>query len=164
MSLPLILKLLHVFAAIWLITGLIGRNLVLSMAGRSTSVQQLQAMLPIGTIFEKRMVIPGSTAVLLAGLITAWAQGWPILGFLQGGASNWVLVSLFLFLTIFPLIRFVFLPRAKIFEAALKESAARDAITPELTAALHDPAVRAGHLYEIVLLVVIVSLMVLKPF
>ena len=84
------------------------------MAGRSTSVQQLQAMLPIGTIFEKRMVIPGSTAVLLAGLITAWAQGWPILGFLQGGASNWVLVSLFLSLTISPLIRFVFLPRAKI--------------------------------------------------
>ena len=164
MSIPLILKLLHVFAAIWLITGLIGRNLVLSRAARSANLQEIRTLLPISAVFEKRMVLPGSTAVLLAGLVTAWAQGWPILGFLQGGASNWVLVSLLIFLTIIPVIRFVFVPRGKRFEAALKDAEARNTITPELLSAFHDPAVRAGHRYEIVMMVVIVALMVLKPF
>ena len=164
MSLPLILKLLHIFTAIWLVTGIIGRYMVLSRVSNSPSIREIQTLLPIATIFEERMVIPGSTAVFLAGLVTAWAQGWPILGFLQGGASNWVLVSLLLFITIFPIIIFIFVPRGKIFEAALKDAVARDSITPELKAALDDPAVRAGHYYEIVLMLVIVTLMVLKPF
>ena len=33
-------------------------------------------------------------AVRVAGLIAAWARGWPILGFLQGADVNWVLDSL----------------------------------------------------------------------
>jgi hypothetical protein len=110
------------------------------------------------------MVLPGSFAVLTAGLATAWVQGWPILGFLQGGSSNWVLVSLILFLTIIPVIRFIFLPRGKRFEAAFDQAQAQNRVTPELTTAFNDPLVRAGHIYEMALLGLVTALMVLKPF
>ena len=40
------------------------------------------------------MVVGGSIAVLVFGLTTAWLQSLPIHGSLQGGAMNWILVSL----------------------------------------------------------------------
>jgi hypothetical protein len=164
MNLALILKLLHIATAFWLITGIVGRNIVLSRAGNSTEIQTVRALLPVAAVFERGMVLPGSSAVMLAGLLAAWAGGWPILGFLQGGEANWVLVSILLLLTLFPVIRFVFLPRGKVFEQALEAAVAQGQVTPQLTAAFRDPLVRAGHIYEVVILAVIVILMVLKPF
>jgi hypothetical protein len=164
MSLALFLKFLHVAAAMWLITGLIGRAVVLARAGRSSDIHEVVTLLPLSSIFEKSMVIPGSSAVLIAGLVTAWAEGWPILGFIQGGSVNWVLAALLLYLTIFPVIRFVFIPRGKVFEAAFQGAVKQGRVTPELSTAFNDPAVRAAHTYELVLMAVIVALMVLKPF
>ena len=40
----------------------------------------------------------------------------------------------------------------------------RGEVTPELSAALRDPAVAAARAYEIVTLAVIITLMVTKPF
>jgi hypothetical protein len=162
--LALVLKALHVFAAMWLVAGLIGRYVALSKAEQSRDIHAIRSILPVAGVFENSMVIPGSTAVLVAGLLTAWTKGWPVLGFIQGGASNWVLVSLVLFLTLFPLIVFVFVPRGKVFERAMKEAVAQERVTPELAAAFGDPAVRAGHYYELSVMAVIVALMVLKPF
>jgi hypothetical protein len=110
------------------------------------------------------MVIPGSSAVVLAGIFTTFAQGWPLFGFLQHGASNWVFVSLVLFLTIIPIIIFIFLPRGKVFQAALDRAAVEKAVTAELKAAFRDPVVRAAHYYELGVIVVIIWLMVVKPF
>lgn len=164
MNLANILKLLHIFAAIWLIIGVVGRYVAMQKAEQSTDMGAVRALLSVAGVFERGFAIPGSLAVLVAGLVTAWAQGWPILGFLQGGSSNWVLVSLVLFLTLFPLIRFVFLPRGKVFEAAYNQAVAQDNVTPELSAAFRDPVVRAAHMYEFGITAVIVALMVLKPF
>ncbi len=164
MSLAAFLKFLHVAAAMWMVTGLIGRGLVVSRARRSRDIHEVRTLLPLSTVFEKSMVIPGSSAVFLAGLVTAWAEGWPILGFIQGGSTNWVLAALLLYLTIIPVIAFVFTPRGKVFEAAFHEAVKQERITPELSAAFNDPTVRAAHTYEMVLIVVIVALMVLKPF
>jgi hypothetical protein len=162
--LGLVLKTLHVLTAMWMIAGGVGRFVALSKAERSTDIRSVRAILSVAGVFENAMVIPGSTAVLLAGLVTAWAQGRPILGFIQGGSSNWMLVSLLLFLTVIPVIVFVFIPRGRLFERALNEAVAQDRVTPELTAAFRDPLVRAGHYYELVLFALIVALMVLKPF
>ncbi len=164
MDLATILKLLHVFTAFWMIGGIVGRQVVLGRAGQSRDIREVSMLLPVSAVFEKKMVIPGYSAVMIAGLITAWVQGWPILGFIQGGRSNWVLVSLLLFLSINPVIFLVFVPKGKLFDKAFQDAAARDTVTPELSAAFHDPAVRAGHIYELAVIVVIVSLMVLKPF
>jgi hypothetical protein len=164
MNIGLVLKLLHVGAAFWLIAGIIGRTVVMSRAQNSTDFLTVRSLMPLAAVFERRMVIPGSSAVLVAGLLTAWVQHWPILGFLQGRGPNWVLVSLVLMLTLFPVISFIFLPRGKVFEKAFEEAAAQDQVTLELSAAFRDPIIRAAHVYELVVLVVIVALMVLKPF
>lgn len=164
MNTALFLKLLHVLAAFWLVTGLLGRYVTLYKAEQSTKIEAVLSLLPVGAVFERAMVIPGSFAVFVAGLATAWAQGWPILGFLQGGASNWVLASLVLFLTLIPVIMFVFVPRGKVFETALNDAVAKELVTPGLTAAFQDPLVRAAHIYELAVIAVITALMVLKPF
>jgi hypothetical protein len=164
MFLAAFLKFLHVAAAMWMVTGIIGRTVVLAKAGRSADIHEVRTLLPLSTIFEKSMVIPGSSAVLIAGLVTAWAEGWPVLGFIQGGSANWVLAALLLYLTTIPLIIFVFTPRGKVFEAAFQEAVKQERITSELSMAFNDPAVRAAHRYELAILVVIVALMVLKPF
>ncbi len=164
MSVSLLLKLLHIVAGFWMIAGLLGRTVTMYQAGRARDIQAVCALLPVAAIFERRMVIPGSNAVLLLGLITAWAQGWPILGFLQGAPTNWVLAALLLMLSIFPVIIFIFLPRAKRFERAFQGAVAQSQVTPALTAAFHDPLVRLGHWYEFIALAAIITLMVLKPF
>lgn len=156
--LVLILKMLHVFA------GLIGRYVALAKAEQATDLATLRAVLPVATVFEQRMVIPGFTAVLAAGLVTAWTEGWPVLGFIQGGRSNWLLVSLVLFLAINLLVVFVFVPRGKIFDRAMSEAIGQGWVTPALTAAFHDPVVRAAHYCELVVVALIIALMVLKPF
>lgn len=164
MAFSLFLKLIHVLAAVWMTTGIIGRYVAMQKAEESKNIHTVKALMSVAGVFERIMVIPGSFAVLVAGLITAWVQGWPILGFLQGGTVNWVLVSLILYLTLIPIIRFVFLPRGKVFEAALHDAIEKDQVTPELSQAFRDPIVRTAHYYEIAVVVIIFSLMVLKPF
>ena len=98
------------------------------------------------------------------GLLAAWRGGWPILGFLQGGSANWILVSLVLYLTLVPLILWVFLPRGRVFEGALRDALAEGRVTPALRAAFADPVVAAAHAWELIAIVLVIALMVTKPF
>ncbi len=164
MSIALVLKLVHILVAFWFIGGILGRNLAASQAASGRDVQQVVALGHLSQRFDRLMVIPGSSAVLILGVLTALAGGWPILGFLQGARSNWVLVSILLFLTTIPLAIFVLAPRSKIREKALEDALSQGKLTPELAAALSDRAVRAGRTYELVIIAVIVVLMVTKPF
>jgi len=109
-------------------------------------------------------VVQGSRLVLIFGLITAWLQGWPILGFLVGGSSNWVFVSLLLFGAITALVPTVFLPAGRAFDAALGAAVASGQVSPDLRHALDDRRVRLAHRFEAVAIFAIVVLMVLKPF
>ena len=163
MSFALILKFLHIMSVLWMVSGGLGRNITQRKASQSQDIHTTAALVQLMGFFDQRMVIPGSSAVFLLGLLTAWVQGWPILGFLQGGAVNWVLVSILIYLSIMVFVVRVFLPRGKLFEAALQEAVAQGQVTPRLTAAFNDRAVAAGHTYELVALVVIVYLMVAKP-
>jgi hypothetical protein len=85
---------------------------------------------------------------LLFGLLTAWTLGIPLLGFLQGAQSNWLLGSLLLYLGTILLVPFIFIPRVKLFAAALEEASAQGTVTNGLQAAFADPAARAAHIYE----------------
>jgi hypothetical protein len=105
----------------------------------------------------------GWIVVLIFGLLTVWFK-WPIL--VSGGAqTNWLLVSLILFVggqaAIGPL---RLIPRRHQRTQALEGALARGAITPELTASLNDQVVNTFRKVELVILVVIVILMVTKPF
>ena len=155
---------IHVLFVFWLVAGIVGRDTCYRQAERATDLSALRTMVELGSRFELTMVRPATFAVLVAGLIAAWARGWPILGFLQGGASNWVLAALLIYLSIVPVIVFVFIPRGKIYRQLLTAATAEGAITPALRAALADPAVHAARSYEIVMVAVLTWLMVSRPF
>jgi uncharacterized membrane protein len=162
--LNLALLVAHVASAIGLIIGIVGRNILLGYARRAGDIVTLSRRIHICGYFERLLVIPGSQVILVTGLALAWMRGWPILGILQGGKVNWVLVALMLYLSTIPLVVWVFLPRGKIFEAALADARARGAITAELSRAMRDRAVELAHNVEYVLVAAVMYLMLVKPF
>ncbi|HVG45554.1 MAG TPA: DUF2269 family protein [Longimicrobium sp.] len=164
MSLPILLELVHVFSVFWFLGGLLGRAVALSQARRATELRDLEAIMRVSSVFELRMVRPGSMVLLAAGLLTAVLKGWPVLGPLRGTPPYWVFASLVLFLSAFTLIPLVFLPRGKVYRAALDDAREQGTVTPRLTAALGDRAVAMGHAWEWIVIVLITVLMVAKPF
>ena len=163
MTLFTLFKLIHVASAIGFAAGLIGRWYALSAASRAPDVKLTRAFADLGGRFENAMVIPGSTAVLVSGIVTALAGGVPLLGPVQGG-SSWLFVALLIFIAIMVLVPTVFLPRGKVFGAALADATARDEVTPGLRAAFADRVVVRSHWAELVGVGAILVLMVLKPF
>src|SRR5829696_1986376 len=146
------LRLIHALTGILLVAGLLGRWVVLSQAEHAAHTEELttvQGLLRASSVFE-RIVIPASVAVLVLGLLTAWSYGYPLFGSLQGRGGNWLPVSLLLYLSMFPLVPLVFLPKGRRFGAALDEALSLGRVTPTLVAAFGDPLTRAAHLYEFV--------------
>jgi hypothetical protein len=156
---PDLAKLIHVLVAFGFITGLLGRWILLANAAKADDVETAYRLSQAAAPFE-RLVITGGNLVLPAGLLTAWAQGYPWLGL----TTLWMLVSVFILLSVIPLVPLVFLPRGKVFEAAMASARAAGTVTPELRAAFRDPAVAFAHRYELGAVTVVVALMVLKPF
>ena len=72
--------LLHVAVAFWFVAGLLGRNITMAKARTATDIGTLEELVDLSGRFERLMVIPGSFAVLVAGLLAAWAQGQPLAG------------------------------------------------------------------------------------
>ncbi len=92
--------------------------------------------------------------------MTAWAQGYEWLGLTTG----WMLLTVLLIIPILVFIPTIFLPRGRVFEAEMAAARAAGEVTPGLRAAWADPAVAMARRYELGAMVIIVALMVLKPF
>jgi hypothetical protein len=163
MAVALGFKLLHVLVAFWMTAGLVGRGVAQLRAEHNADVRSLQLLVELIGRFDRLMVIPGSSLVFILGLLTAWAQGLPILGFLQGARTNWLLISLVLWIGVFVLVPTVFIPRGKVFGALFEEAIKADRVTDRLSAALRSTVIRLAHIYEIAALLVIIFLMVTKP-
>ncbi len=154
------LVLLHVLTAFWFVAGLAGRDITLEKARKTKNIGVVAELAELAGRFDRLMVVPGSIAVLVLGLLTVWAQGRP----LTGSGNWWLLISLLLYLSLLPLIPLVFIPRGRIFEDALTEAVGRGEVTSALTAAFEDKAVRATRLYERFMVAAVIVLMVTKPF
>ena len=142
-----------------LVSGLMGRWILLTRAARSDDVETAYSLSKAAGPFERMVQIAGS-AILWAGLLTAWAQGYPWLGL----TTAWMLLSTVILLTTLPFIPLVFIPRGRIFEAAMEAARERGVVTPELRAAWRDPAVAFARRYELAAVAIVIVLMVLKPF
>jgi uncharacterized membrane protein len=164
MSLFLWMRFLHVASAMWFIGGILARQIVRAYAKRTDNVQRFATLSEAAGRIESTMVIPGNFAVIVFGVVLAWMIKAPILGFLQGASQNWLLVSNLLLVIGFLNVPLIFLPRGKKFGVALEDALGRGQMTPELRLHLADPVVRLAHAYELVSMVVIVYLMVFKPF
>jgi hypothetical protein len=152
--------LLHVAVAFWFVAGLVGRNLTLARARASDLLGSAAALVELAGRFERLMVIPGSFAVLVLGLLAAWATDRPF----TGPGNGWLLASLLLYVPLFAMVPLVFLPRGRVFDRALADARRQDAVTPDLARAFRDPVVAAARGLELVVVVVILTLMVVKPF
>jgi hypothetical protein len=158
-----LLKLAHALLGVWFVGALAGRWVALGAAARATDIKALRGMLTVSGRFERQvMIVP--FFVLILGIATAVAQGRPFLGPLQGAPVDWLFASLIVFLSPLPLIPLVFLPRGKAFEAALLDAEAQGAVTDRLRSAFRDPVVFAAHVYELGATVVVLILMIAKPF
>ena len=158
-SLATFVVFLHVVTAFLLVAGLVGRAIVLGRARRSADLPEIDVLLPVADRFEK-IVIPNSGVILVLGLLAMWAQHRPL--FEDG--SYWLPASLVLYLSLILLVPLIFLPRGRVFEAALDDARQRGSVTPALTAAFHDPRVAFARNHEIVVVAIVIALMVLKPF
>jgi Predicted integral membrane protein (DUF2269) len=87
-----------------------------------------------------------------------------VLGPLRGQPPYWVFASLVLFLSAFALVPLVFIPRGKLYRAALDDARAQGIVTPRLTTAMADRAVALGHAWEWIAIALVTILMVTKPF
>jgi hypothetical protein len=151
--------LLHVASAFLFVAGLTGRDVTLARARRAPTAALVREFAELAGRFERLMLIPGSMLVLVLGLVTAWVQGRPF----TGTGNWWLLAALVIYLSTFPLVPLVFLPRGKVFERVLEE-AGDGPITPALAAALSDRAVALARTYERIVVVVVIVLMVTRPF
>jgi uncharacterized membrane protein len=161
---PLLLKLLHVLAAIVLFCGVAGRWVTFQRARRSGQLHAVLGLLEASEVFERRMVIPASMVVLVFGLAAALYSGWPLFGFLQGARDNWLLVSLVLYVVGLPAVPLYLIPARRRRAAAMQAALAAGSMTAELRAALTDRGVIGFRIAEMAGLVVITVLMVTKPF
>jgi hypothetical protein len=157
--LALILKLGHVLLAFAMVTGLVGRWILLTRGARTDDVERAHLLSEAAAPFE-RIVQVVSPIVVIFGLFTAWAQDYPWLGLTTG----WMLLTVVLIIPILALIPTVFVPRGRVFEAAMAEAREAGTVTAALRDAWSDPAVAMARRYELGAMVVIVALMVLKPF
>src|SRR5215208_6613096 len=115
------LRLVHAVVGILLVAGLLGRWVALhhaERAARAGDLSAVRALLSVSNVFERTVIIT-SQLVFILGLLTAWSVGYPLLGFLQGGSTNWLLTSLVLYIGAILLVPTVFLPRGRIFGAAI---------------------------------------------
>jgi len=153
----------HALAGAVLLGGLIGRWILLGLAQRAETLPSMRTLASAAKPFE-RIVILVPNAVVVLGIILVAIQGRPFLGPLQGAPVDWMFVSIVLFFSVPILVPTVFIPRGRIFEAALANATERDEVTPELMAAWRDPVTRAARVYELTAVSVVFVLMVAKPF
>jgi len=157
------LKLVHALVGVLFVAGLIGRWITLGYAARITELGSFRLVLALSARFE-RIVIGTSLFVLMLGLLTAVAQGRPFLGPIQGAPVDWLFASLVLYLSVSFLVPMVFLPRRRDFDEALQEAVRQGEMTERLRATFRDPVVFAGRAYELGAMVIVLILMIAKPF
>jgi len=155
---------LHVLAAFAFIGGLVGRDIILCQAARASEAQQAGALATAAQVFDRFLVIPGSFAVLGFGVFATWMRHISPLGFFQGAQTNWLLISLLLYLSIAALVPTIFLPKGKVFEKELEVALAQQRMTPGLRASFDDRAVAFARRYELIAVTLIIVLMVARPF
>jgi len=160
----LIIRFLHIFSSIVFIGGILARQVIRSQGKKSGDINTLVAYFSAAGKIESLMVIPGNFATILFGVIFAVMIKAPIFGFLQGADKNWLLLTNVLLVLGSLNVPLVFLPRGKMYEKLLADAIQKGEVTLELKTHLDDKLVKAAHQFEILMLVVIVLLMVFKPF
>jgi uncharacterized membrane protein len=160
----LVVRFLHIASAIVFIGGIVARQVVRALARRSGDVRTFADLNRAAGRIETTMVIPGNLAVIVVGVVLALMTGAPILGFLQGAGQNWLLVSNLLLVVGMLAVPLVFVPRGKQFDVVLQRALQQGEMTAELRAIFADPVTHWAHIAEQAVILIVLLLMVFKPF
>lgn len=159
----ILLKFIHILAAMLMVGGMFARQMVRTSAKNSSDVQTVGSLLRAAGNIDRRLVIPSSNLVILVGIILALLAGWPIFGFLQGASQNWLLISNILIVAILVVIFAVFVPGNRKLESLIQAAQEQGQVTAELRLAMDNQVMKWAHYFEEVAVIVIIALMVFKP-
>ena len=126
------LVLLHVFSAFWFVSGLVGTDVTLVAARRRTDIRSVKTLTEAAGIFDRFAVVPGPPVAVALGLLAMWGQGRS--PFEDG--NWWLTAALLLFASLVVLPPTLWIPRGRVFEAALEDAVQQGQVTPRLSAAL----------------------------
>lgn len=160
----LILRFLHIVSAMLFIGGVGARQVLRSFANTTNDVRTFIVLNQAGGRIENGMVMPGFLGVIVFGVLLALTTRTPMAGLLQGGSRNWLLVSLLLLVVDLLTIPVVNRQRGKQFDQMVQEAVTTGQMTPQLRAELTNTTIRWMYCTQLVVPVVIVLLMVFKPF
>jgi len=122
----------------------------------------LKALADVSGRLEDRMIAPGIIAVIVTGIAVAIAGGYSLFGPFSGGPW-WIFIALVI-MAIAVITTPMTLARDRAWGQALEESALAGAITDRLRPFLQRDAMIRRYAPDIVSVLVIVVLMVTKPF
>lgn len=164
MSITIVIVVVHVLSSIGMVTGIVGRELTRAQMRRTNALPTFLTLLELVSRFDNLLVRPFSMAIAASGILLAFLEGYPMLGFLQGGQVNWLLAANLLVLSMAALIVLVFIPRGKTFDQILADAQREGTITQALRSHDADPVQVWAHRWENVATLAILVLMIAKPF
>jgi len=151
-----------VLSAIWLLAGLLARPTLLAAARRAPDVRILKAITDVNGRLEDRMIALGFPAVIVTGVATAVAGDYSFFGPFSNGPW-WIFLSILIMALIV-----VGTPRMfahdRRWGQAIDDSARAGVITDQLRPFLERNAMIRRYAPDMVSVLVIVVLMVAKPF
>ena len=149
-------KLLHVLAAIALVSGGIMEAIIGPIAARATSMQEVRAYARLVYISENYLSLPAAVAIAVFGYLTADRIGYDFFN------TTWLLLGQIVFYTIAAIGLGVLRPAANRLYRLARE-APDGPVTPEVAAELAKPLPAIGGAATGLLFVAIIYLMVAKP-
>jgi uncharacterized membrane protein len=101
MNLYGLVKVLHILAVTAVIAGVVGRALIRARLLRLDDIHIVSEFMQLEGHFDEWLVVRGSIATRLPGLLLTWLGHWPLV---NAGVPTWTLVGAVLFLATIPLV------------------------------------------------------------
>ena len=147
----ILVRTLHILAAIWFCCGVAGYLATRLAMVRSEDVRGVSALVALMGKFRNLMIRPGGGLLLIFGLVTAYYEAWP----------EFSIHALMLLIIFIPFMGMMATGSHKI-EAAAGEALKSDSVTPELKAAMRARKLLIGEYATAVITLLFLLIMLLK--
>ena len=148
----LLVRTLHILAAIWFVAGVAGYFMTRRAALRADDVKAVDAVVKLMSRFKNLMIRPGGMLLVIFGLWTAYDEAWP----------QFSIHAVILLVILVPFMVLLVRGLHKI-EAACAEAVQAGSITPALGEAMGARGLKTGEIGVGIITVLFLLLMLIKP-